>query len=145
MVADGVTKKQRGKPFPKGTSGNPKGRAPGLLNKATQAAQALLDGESEGLTRKAVELALAGDTTALRLCLERLIPPKKERAVSVALPSIEDAAGLPRLTAALLEAVGKGELTPGEASSLASLVANHGKALELAELEKRISALEEKK
>jgi hypothetical protein len=49
------------------------------------------------------------------------------------------------LTAALLAAVGKGELTAGEASALSALVANHGKALELAELEKRISVLEGRK
>jgi hypothetical protein len=33
--------------------------------------EALLEGEAEGPTRKAVEMALAGDTTAMRLCFER--------------------------------------------------------------------------
>jgi hypothetical protein len=46
------------------------------------AAEALLDGEAEALTRKAVELALAGDTVALRLCLERLLPPRRSRRVT---------------------------------------------------------------
>jgi len=31
-----------------------------------------LEGEAEALTRKAVELALEGDVTALRLCLDRI-------------------------------------------------------------------------
>jgi hypothetical protein len=109
------------------------------------AAQTLLDGEAEALTRRAVELALEGNLAALRLCLERLIPPKKERPLAVKLPSIAGASDLPKLTAALLAAVGKGEITAGEASALSALVANHGKALELAELEKRISALEGKR
>ncbi len=39
----------------------------GARHKATVAAEALLDGEAEALTRKAVEMALAGDGTALRL------------------------------------------------------------------------------
>jgi hypothetical protein len=61
--------------FRKGRSGNPKGRPAGARNKATQSAELLLDGEAEALTRRAVELALAGDGMALRLCLERIIPP----------------------------------------------------------------------
>ena len=108
------------------------------------AAQALLDGEAEALTRKAVELALEGNMQALKLCIERLVPMKKERALAIELPVIEAVAELPRLTSAILAAVGRGELEPGQAAALASLVANHGKVLELTELEKRISALEEK-
>ena len=53
----------------KGTSGNPDGRPMGSRNRATLAAQTLLDGEGERLTRKAIELALEGDRAALRLCL----------------------------------------------------------------------------
>ena len=59
--------KQRGRPFIKGQSGNPAGRPRGSRNRATRAMQTLLDGEAQALTRKAVELALEGDTTALRL------------------------------------------------------------------------------
>ena len=43
------------------------------------AAAALLAGESEGLTRKAVELALVGDPTAMQLCPERILPLCRER------------------------------------------------------------------
>jgi len=133
--------KTRGRPFAKGNPGRP----PGTKHKATIAAQALLDGEAQALTRKAVELALEGNMAALRLCLERICPPRKERPLAVELPTVRDASELPQLTFALLEAVGKGELEPGQAAALASLVANHGKALELAELERRIRALEERK
>ena len=56
----------------KGQSGNPNGRAAGSRNRATLAIEALLEGEGEALTRKAIELAKAGDMTALRLCLDRL-------------------------------------------------------------------------
>ena len=65
----------RGRPFEKGRSGNPAGRRPGSRNKATLAAAALLAGEAEALTRKAVEMALDGDPTAMRLCMERVLPP----------------------------------------------------------------------
>ena len=144
-MADDTAKKQRGKPFPAGKSGNPRGRPRGTQNKATTAAQSLLDGEAEALTRRAVELALKGNVQALRLCLERLLPPKKERALSVKLPAIEKVEDLPKLTEALLAAVASGELLPGEAAGLSSLAANHAKALELTEIEKRIAALEGKR
>ena len=42
-------------------------RRHGARNSATLAAEALLDGEAEALTRKAIELALGGDSFALRI------------------------------------------------------------------------------
>ena len=64
-------------PFEPGQSGNPAGKAKGTRNKVTLAIEALLDGEAEALTRKAIELAKAGDMAALRLCMDRLAPPRK--------------------------------------------------------------------
>lgn len=141
-MADKAEKKQRGRPFPKGVSGNPSGCKTGSRHKATIAAQALLDGEAEGLTRKAVELALGGDMTALRLCLERIVPPRKDAPVKVSLPTMESVADIPAVTAAVLEAVARGELTPSEAQAVAGLVEAHRKAVELADIEKRVAALE---
>jgi Family of unknown function (DUF5681) len=64
-------------PFEPGRSGNPAGKARGTRNKVTLAIEALLDGEAEALTRKAIEIAKGGDLAALRLCLDRLAPPRK--------------------------------------------------------------------
>src|SRR6266478_9460794 len=80
-MADKTAGKQRGRPFLRGESGNPAGRPMGARHKATVAAEALLDGEAEALDGKAVEMALAGDGTTLRLCLDRIIPPRRERPV----------------------------------------------------------------
>ena len=103
--------------FRPGQSGNPKGKPKGARNKATLAAQSLLDGEAEALTRKAVELAKAGDMTALRLCLERVVPSLKAVAPCVAV----DAGGANSLTGqarALLDAALSGEVAPDVAASL---------------------------
>jgi hypothetical protein len=62
--------KTRGRPFQPGNAGRPRGSR----GKATVAAEKLLDGEAKALTRKAIDLAKEGDTTALRLCLERIVP-----------------------------------------------------------------------
>ena len=59
--------------FKPGEPGNPAGKPKGTRNKMTRAAEALLDGEAEALTRKAIKLAKAGDLTALRLCLDRIV------------------------------------------------------------------------
>jgi hypothetical protein len=64
--------KQVGGRFQKGTSGNPRGRPMGSRNAATIACEALLEGQAEALTQKAIQMALDGDTVALRLCLDRI-------------------------------------------------------------------------
>src|SRR5262245_28492247 len=77
--AENTAKHQRGRPFRPGRSGNPKGRPKGARNKTTLAMEALLDGESEAITRKLLEKAAEGDMTALRLCLDRLLSPRRDR------------------------------------------------------------------
>jgi hypothetical protein len=124
-------------------SGNP-GRPRGSRHKSTLAIQALLDGEGEALTRKAVNMALAGDTTALRLCLERIAPPRKDGPVRFDLPPMEGAASASAAMGAILAGVASGDLTPSEAGSLAGLVETYRKALETTEFEARLQALEEK-
>ena len=129
--------------FAKGHVHNPKGRTPGSRNKATQAALALMEGQLEEITQTLIDAALGGDLAAIRLVLERLVPPCKEKALPpLDLPTVSNAGSLPKLTAAVLEAVSHGDLTPGEAQALASLVGSHGKAIELAELEDRLTTLE---
>ena len=134
--------KQGGTQFTPGISGNPNGRPRGARNKTTLAIEALLDGEAEGLTRKAVELALGGDTVALRLCLERVLPSRKDRPVSFSLPEIHTAADAVKASAALLQAVAAGDVTPSEAAELGKLLESHTRVLEATELEERLSRLE---
>ena len=122
MDAEITTLKQHGRSFVKGQSGNPKGRPKGARNRATVAAELLLDGEAEALTRKAIELALAGDPVALRLCMERLVPPRKDRAIRLDLPSIQTDDDLAGAVAAVLSAVADGVITPSEAGEVVALI-----------------------
>jgi hypothetical protein len=145
VAAESTAKKQRGRPFRRGMSGNPAGRPLGARHKATVAAELLLDGEAEALTRKAVELALAGDTTALRLCLDRILPPLRERPMRLSLPLLStpgDAAGA---MAVITNAVAEGMITLGEAAELAKLVQSFIAAIEVNEFDQRLRALEEKR
>jgi len=133
----------RGRPFQRGRSGNPEGRRAGLRNKATLAAAALLQGESEALTRRAVELALAGDPTAMRLCLERILPPCRERTVNFALPPIESAADIAAAMKAVTSALAGGALTPGEAERIAAVVDTFVRAIETSDFERRLKEAED--
>src|SRR4051812_42302637 len=129
----------RGRPFQSGNPGKPKG----ARHKTTLAIDALLDGDAENLTRKAIEMALGGDTVAMRLCLDRLSPARKDRPVTFALPPIETTADMVKASAALLQAVASAELTPSEAAELGKLVEAHVKAIELTDVQARLEALEQ--
>ena len=124
--------------------GNP-GKPKGSRHKATLAAQALLDGDADKLTRKAVELALDGDTTALRLCLERISPPRKDAPVAFDLPPMHSAADAAKAAGAVLDAVAGGDLTPTEGAHIMALVETYRRTLETSELDARLTALEQDK
>lgn len=131
--------------FAPGKSGNPAGKRPGTRNATTLAVETLLAGEHEALTRKAVEVALNGDTTALRLCLDRIAPPRKDAPISFDLPPIKTAADALAASSAVLAAVANGEITPDEAGRVMALLTAHKALVEVGDLEARILALEEKR
>jgi hypothetical protein len=127
--------------FKKGKSGNPIGKPIGARHKTTLAVQALLDGEAEGLTRKAVEMALAGDTTALKLCLERIAPAYKPSAKAVLL-DMPRPNNLTDTARAFVTAAANGELPPDIAAQLVSAVASVARVEEMETLKLRLETLE---
>jgi len=133
-----------GRRFQPGQSGNPAGKRPGTRNRATLAAEALLDGEAETLTRKAIELAKQGDMTALRVCLDRILPPRRERPVQFRLPPMRCAGDAAAAMAALTDAVAAGQLTASEAAELSRLVESYVTALEVTGFDQRLRTLEQR-
>jgi hypothetical protein len=129
--------------FRPGQSGNPKGRAKGSRNQITLAMEALLDGESEALTRKAIELGLGGDLSALRICMDRLLPPRKDRPINFEMPTIARIEDAPAAMAAITSAVASGNITATEAAEVAKLVETYVRAVEASDLEKRLRSIEE--
>jgi hypothetical protein len=125
----------------KGASGNMAGK-PRTRHKATLAAETLLEGEAEALSRKAVELALRGDVSALRLCLDRIVPPRKDRPVCFELPRMTESKDAMSASAAIVAAVAAGELTPTEAAELSKVVDSYARTLQAVEFEARLTKLE---
>ncbi len=145
MAVDLLQKQRRrgpGRPFEKGESGNPGGRPAGSRNKATIAAEQVLDSEAAALTRKAVELALGGDALALRLCLDRIIAPRRDRPVELALPPINSIADLVGAMSAIAGAAARGAITPGEAGEFAQFVETFVRTVDTVDFERRLGLLE---
>jgi len=139
---DGTGRKQTDTRFKPGKSGNPGGRPRGSRNATTLAMEALLDGQGQALTQKAVELALAGDIAALRLCMDRIMPARKDRPVTFVLPPVRSARDAAEVSSAVLTAVATGELTPADAGEISKLIDTWVKAFETAELATRVEKLE---
>jgi len=137
------TRRKQAGGFQKGQSGNPRGRPMGSRNNATLACEALLEGQAEALTQKAVEMALAGDVTALKLCIERICPVRRDRPVRFKLPAVTSARDAADISAAVMAAVSNGDITLSEASEIGKLIDSYVKAYQVAELDDRTARVEQ--
>jgi hypothetical protein len=128
----------RGRPFTRGNGG----RRHGSKNKNSLILEALSDGDKEGLVRKGLELAKAGDVSMLKFFLSRMLP--RERLIRVDLPQIEFADDAVEALGLIVRAVSEGAITPSEGADLATLVNASAHAIDIADLVERIDALEAK-
>jgi hypothetical protein len=103
----------------------------------------LMERDAEEIAQAVITAARTGDLAAAKLVLERLAPPLRERPISIELPDTSTTEGVSKAQQVIIEAVGKGELLPGEGSTLAALVESRRRALETDDLERRLSDLEE--
>jgi Family of unknown function (DUF5681) len=111
--------------FVPGVSGNPGGRPKGALNRTTLAAMALLDSEAEMLTQRAIEAARGGDMTALKLVLDRIIPPRRRPIVELDLDDLYELSDAVAAHRRIIQAAIDGGLSLEEAERLAKLVKEH--------------------
>jgi hypothetical protein len=111
----------RGRPWVKGQSGNPAGR-PSRARQAAVVAEALIGRKTVSLTNKLIELALAGDRTALRLCLDRIAPARREPPIDLDLPKINSRADLLVALTAIADAAASGALTSSQSATLRQML-----------------------
>jgi Family of unknown function (DUF5681) len=148
MAADTGPKQRKprgpGQPFQPGQSGNPNGRPAGARNRTCALALKLMDAAAEPVILALIKAARGGDVAAIKLVLERVAPLPRNRPVHFDMPAIETAANLGEAMGAILQAAADGELTPDEATSIASLIETRRRTIETLELEQRIAALEQR-
>lgn len=127
--------------FQKGKSGNPAGKPLGTTDKRTELRE-LLQPHAKGLLQKAVDMALAGDPAALRMCLDRLIATVKAtpEPVTAIIPS---GGTLAEQAEAIYQATVKGEINTDEAGALMQILQGQARIIEVSELEQRVAKLEE--
>jgi multidrug efflux pump subunit AcrA (membrane-fusion protein) len=131
----------RGKPFEHGNPGRPRGSR----HRITLACEVLLEGQHEALTKKAIEKALEGDMVALRLCLDRIAPARKDAPVSLEMPVVRSLEDAVEASVVVMAAVGVGDITPDEAGRIMALLSAHKTIVEVGSLERRLAALEEER
>ena len=124
-----------GRPF---ANGNP-GRKPGSKNRNTLVATALLDGDAEELVRKAVALAKAGNVVMLKFLLGRILP--RERPIELDLPQMDFADDAVEAIGSIMRAVSEGMITPSEAASMATLVNSQARAIDMADVVKKLDSV----
>lgn len=129
--------------YKKGCSGNPNGKPKGARNKSTLAAEALLEGSLDRICKRVEEEALNGNMQAAKMILERFLPPRKDRSIEIDLPSIDTFEDVLSAVGFIVNAVGKGEITPSEGELLARTVESYSKALETYQFEDRLKSVEE--
>ena len=126
--------------FEKGQSGNPRGRPKGIEDCRTRRMQEVLSPQAEALLDRLIGLALDGDVTALRICLDRLLPTLKPCELPVNLPNLPES--LTDQGKAILRAMASGELTPSQAAALLQAIGIQARIEEVDQLRARLEAVE---
>lgn len=129
--------------FQKGQSGNPRGKAKGTKNRATLAAEQLLQGDLDNICRRLVEEALTGNMQAIKLILDRVLPSKRDRVIDVELPKLQTTDDALKVISTIIGAVGAGSISPSEGEALSRVVDTFVKAIQTHEIQKRVDLLEQ--
>jgi len=126
--------------FKKGESGNLLGRPKGIQDKRTKL-RLLLEPHVEPIVNKLIELALNGDTTALKLCMDRIIPVLKpvSQPINIDIPLPENLTDMAKI---FLKSTASGDLSPDVAIQLISAIASISKIEEIETVKYRLEALE---
>lgn len=122
-----------------------KGRPVGSRNNVTIAAENLFQGEGQALTRKLIDLALAGNVACLKAAIERIVPVCKSKPIMLPdMPRIESIADASKLTGYVIDSVAEGKISPVEGEIISRSCERHLKALEVRDLEQRLVELEKR-
>lgn len=132
----------RGRPFEPGNKFG-RGRPKGSRNRSKAPGQALLEQHEEAVARKCILRALEGDVRALRLCMERISPARRDSYVRMNLPSIATLGDVEQANEKVVKAVGAGKITPTQGQIVSGILDSRRRVIETVELQQRIEKLEQ--
>lgn len=130
--------------FQKGCSGNPRGKAKGIKNRATLAAEQLLQGELESICRRLIQEATAGNMQAIKMILDRVLPPKRNSYISFKLPDLDDSSGVLSAIDYVMKALSRGNLSVEDAEALTKMIDIYIRAKETHDYEERLLKIEQR-
>ncbi len=136
-----MIKKGGGRPFAPGNTVG-RGRPKGSRNKTKFPGQHLLDQYAEHITRKCIAMAMQGDRTALRMCMER-VNARREACIRMSLPTIRSAADIGRAAEKITNAIRAGGISPDEGETLMRILESRSRVIERVEFERRLEMLEQ--
>ena len=76
-----------------------------------------------------MEMALKGDPVAMKLCIERIVPPRKELPVEFTMPPLGSGADVAAAMAAVVNAVADGKLLLSQAVDFAKLLETYNRTV----------------
>lgn len=130
-----------GRPFAPGNQFG-QGRPKGSRNKGQSAEQELLEQHAVNITKRCIAEALKGEKTALRLCMERLLPARRANYIRMSLPAIDTLQDLERAAEKVLQGIGRGKMRLEEGEPLMRMLESRSRLIATAELEQRLEKLE---
>ncbi|MEO8401834.1 MAG: hypothetical protein ABI597_08590 [Gammaproteobacteria bacterium] len=126
--------------FSKGVSGNPGGRKPGTGYRQ-QVFNALIVPHREAIIQRALQMALGGSESMLKVFLDRMLPAKPIDEPAPPMSLLGDS--LVQQGKEILALMTSGALTPSEGMALINALSSQSKLMITDELIKRIEQLEE--
>jgi hypothetical protein len=140
-IDSGAKNQVRGRPFAPGNTLG-RGRPKGSRNKA-KSGPTLMDEYAPHLVRKCIALAMQGNESAMRMCMERISPARRGAIVTMNLPPIKTAGDVDKAAENVTQAIRRGNLTPAEGGIMMNILESRSRVIERVQLESRLEKLEE--
>jgi hypothetical protein len=118
------------------------GRPKGSRNKSSSPGQDVLNQYAERLVLKCISMAGQGDVGAMRLCMERILPVRRDALVKVSLPRIGTAQEVNKAAEKVTQVMGRGKITPTDAEKMMNVIQMRSQIIDSVVGEGRLAKVE---
>lgn len=131
-------------PFQPGQSGNPSGRPLGIIDKRIKNRELFLE-RAPKLIDKVINMALDGDITAMKICIDRIIPKVNSDTLEhpISIGNMKDPKKLLDLGNDIINKVSNGSLSTQNGKTISEALENQRKLIETVELKTILEELQD--